>query len=285
MTAISLMISAPIEDSVRETLGDVNDVAEAQGIDYVLIGAKARDIVLHHHFGAPLQRATMDIDFAIYVRGWDEYRHAKDALIAKGYEPEREPHRLHSPQGDTLDILPFGGVEDGEPAIAWPPDGAMVMSVMGFEEACQSAYRVSFQAQPEIAFKVANLESQILLKLISWTERTPTDRRKDATDIAYILQHYNRQDLDDATLWSAEWASVMEEHGYAHSLVAMQLLGRRAAQITTAETHAYISRLLDDGISGRALETLAIEMDWGARVGTDDCLHWLELFHRGFRSV
>lgn len=285
MTAISLTISAPIEDSVREVLGDMNNVATAIGIDYVLIGAKARDIVLHHHFGAPLQRATVDIDFAIYVRGWDEYSHARDALMAKGYVGARAPHRLHSPQGDTLDILPFGGVETGEPAIAWPPDGAMVMSVMGFEEACRSAYRISFQAQPEIAFKVANLESQILLKLISWTERTPNDRRKDATDIAYLLQHYNRQDLDDATLWSAEWASVMEAHDYAHSLVAMQLLGHRAAQLATAETHAYISRLLDDGISGRAIETLAIEMGRSVRIGTDDCLNWLEMFHRGFRSA
>lgn len=282
MTAISLTISAPIEDSVRETLGDMNEAAASLGIDYVLIGAKARDIVLHHHFGAPLQRATVDIDFAIYVRGWDEFQQAREALTTKGYEAEREPHRLHSPQVDTIDILPFGGLEADGNAIQWPPDGEIVMSVMGFDEACRTAYLVNFKEQPEIAFKVANLESQILLKLIAWTEREPAKRHKDAADIAYLLQYYNLEDRDNGTFWSDEWSSVMEENGYDHSLVAMQLLGRRAAQIATTETHAYVSRLLDDALDRRSLETLAFDMSRSARNRTEECFRWLTLFQRGF---
>ncbi len=171
MNAISLNISAPIEDSVRDTLSDMNSVATDLGIDYVLIGAKARDLVLHHHFGAPMQRATVDIDFAIYVRDWDEFHRARGALIGKGYSTEPQPHRLHSPQEDTVDIVPFGGVESENTTIGWPPEGTIVMSVMGFDEACRTAYRVHFDDEPSVAFKVANLESQVLLKFVAWTER------------------------------------------------------------------------------------------------------------------
>lgn len=287
MTAISLTISAPIEDSVRDTLGDMNEVVTALGIDYVLIGAKARDIVLHHHFGAPLQRATVDIDFAIYVRGWDEFQQTRERLTAKGYEAEREPHRLRSPLGDTIDIVPFGGIEAEGNAIQWPPDGMIVMSVMGFDEACRTAYLVNFEEQPEIAFKVANLESQILLKLIAWTERVPSERRKDADDIAYLLQHYNREDRDNATLWNEAWQPVLMENDYDHTIVAMQLFGQRAAKIANEETHRYVSRLLRDEFESRPLETLAIEMTRSnrARTSTDDCLHWLEMFRRGFQGI
>ncbi|WP_282235821.1 nucleotidyl transferase AbiEii/AbiGii toxin family protein [Salinicola endophyticus] len=285
MTAISLTLTSPLEPSVRDTLGDMNTVAAALGIDYVLIGATARDIVLHHLFGAPRPRATRDIDFAIYVRDWDDYRRVRHALVGRGYTPEREPHRLHSPQGDTLDLLPFGGVAAGEPAIAWPPDGAVVMSVMGFAEACRSAYRVSYPAPPEITFKVANLESQILLKLVSWSERTPAERRKDAADIAYLLQHYWREDQDQGTLWQAPWLARLEANDHDHALVSLQLLGQRAARIANADTLAHVTSLLEGTHPQRSLETLAIEMGRASHTPTDTCLGWLDQLHQGFLLV
>jgi predicted nucleotidyltransferase len=37
-----------------------------------------------------------------------------------------------------LDIVPFGGVEDSQRRIALPPDGATVMSLLGFAEALRA---------------------------------------------------------------------------------------------------------------------------------------------------
>ncbi|WP_110669939.1 nucleotidyl transferase AbiEii/AbiGii toxin family protein [Salinicola halophilus] len=256
MSATSLTISTPIEDSVLDTVGDMNEIAASLAIDYVLIGAKARDIVLTHHFGAKPQRATADIDFAVYVAGWEEFHQTHEALIAKGYEPERQQHRLHSPGGDTVDIVPFGGLATEDDAIQWPPDGQIVMSVMGFDEACRTAYLVRYESRPDIEFKVANLESQILLKLIAWSERAPNKRTKDASDISFILGSYHLQDQDGDTFWSPEWSGAMEDNEWNHTLVAMQLLGQRAASLASAVTHRYVSCLLNDQLDKRDLERL-----------------------------
>jgi len=37
---------------------------------YVVVGATARDLVLHYGHGAAIRRATQDVDFAIEVPDW-----------------------------------------------------------------------------------------------------------------------------------------------------------------------------------------------------------------------
>ncbi|MCK0745444.1 hypothetical protein [Chromohalobacter nigrandesensis] len=54
MNAISLTISAPIDEVAHTALNDFSALAKQFGIDYVLIGAKARELILHHHYGAPV---------------------------------------------------------------------------------------------------------------------------------------------------------------------------------------------------------------------------------------
>ncbi|WP_157958917.1 nucleotidyl transferase AbiEii/AbiGii toxin family protein [Salinicola sp. RZ23] len=156
---------------------------------------------------------------------------------------------------------------------------------MGFAEACRSAYRVSYPAPPEITFKVANLESQILLKLVSWSERTPAERRKDAADIAYLLQHYWREDQDQGTLWQAPWLARLEANDHDHALVSLQLLGQRAARIANADTLAHVTSLLEGTHPQHSLETLAIEMGRASHTSTDICLGWLDQLHQGFLLV
>jgi predicted nucleotidyltransferase len=43
----------------------------------------------------------------------------------------------------VIDLVPFGGVEDANSIIAWPPDRDIVMHVAGFSDALESAVQVT----------------------------------------------------------------------------------------------------------------------------------------------
>ncbi|MES9856486.1 MAG: hypothetical protein ABW166_07785 [Sedimenticola sp.] len=47
---------------------------------YVVVGATARDLVLHYGHGAKIERATHDVDFAIEVPSWAAFEALKDKL-------------------------------------------------------------------------------------------------------------------------------------------------------------------------------------------------------------
>lgn len=48
-------------------------------------------------------------------------------------------HRLISPAGGEVDIVPFGEIEQDGSKIAWQPDGDIEMTVLGLAEALETA--------------------------------------------------------------------------------------------------------------------------------------------------
>lgn len=58
----------PLNPIIIDILHSVAADASAEGIDYMLVGATARDIPLNHVFGIVARRATYDVDFAVAVR-------------------------------------------------------------------------------------------------------------------------------------------------------------------------------------------------------------------------
>src|ERR1035437_4780229 len=66
-------ISKKIDSQTLHLLTAVNEKAGSIGIDYFIIGAVARDILLHYEFGMPIERKTNDIDFSIKINSWDEF--------------------------------------------------------------------------------------------------------------------------------------------------------------------------------------------------------------------
>lgn len=129
MSSLSLNISGKI-DSVTVTLYKrVSDAANQLGIPFVVVGASARDMVLHYGYAAPIQRATADIDFAIQVSSWAAFDGLKRLLLAEGFSETDTQHQVKSPENIQVDLVPFGRVEDKKSNIAWPPDGNWVMSV------------------------------------------------------------------------------------------------------------------------------------------------------------
>jgi predicted nucleotidyltransferase len=254
----SLDITGKIDAATVELLRTVSRTIEALGIPYVVVGATARDLVLHHGYGADLERATQDIDFAIEVPDWAAFNALADTLVENGFKPTRAPHRLISPADTIIDIVPFGQVEDADASIAWPPEGKDVMNVLGFQEACDNAVRVRIADEPELVVLVANPAGMALLKLIAWTDRARDKRGKDALDLAYLLASYERIPAVQEVLYDD--AGIMESYGWDIVLAAAHRLGQDAAGIAGERTRAGIGRLMRGELRERSPEQLITEM-------------------------
>ncbi|HVR25155.1 MAG TPA: hypothetical protein VMU26_17760 [Candidatus Polarisedimenticolia bacterium] len=101
-------------------------------------GATARDLMLENVFGRPPGRLTRDLDFGFALSDWEQFETLKKALIATGrFEPDRAIQRVlyrHSANIKiAVDLIPFGGIQDGA-HISWPPRNDLVMNVAGFRE-------------------------------------------------------------------------------------------------------------------------------------------------------
>jgi len=67
MTSISLDLSTKLEPQVVRLLRSAASVAGKLGVEFIVAGAYARDMVLEYHYGAASKRATRDIDLALSV--------------------------------------------------------------------------------------------------------------------------------------------------------------------------------------------------------------------------
>lgn len=149
----------PLNPVTLEVLRQVDRVARELVLDYFVVGAMARDILLSGVFGLDTGRATLDVDLAVAMEGWPQFEAIKVRLIGMGaFVPdEKIAHRLYyravsGERGYPLDPIPFGGVERPENEIAWPPDGSIVMSVAGYSEAFASAVTHRLRPYPRLSF-------------------------------------------------------------------------------------------------------------------------------------
>ncbi len=261
----SLDITGKIDAAAVELFRTVSRIIEALGIPYVVVGATARDLVLHHGYGAALERATQDVDFAIEVPNWAAFDALRDKLLEGGFRQTRVQHRVISPANVVVDIVPFGKVEDENASIAWPPKGEVMMNVLGFQEACDNADRVRLADGPELIVPVVTPAGMALLKLIAWTDRDRDIRVKDARDVAYLLTTYERIPAVQSALYSEEWVGTMEHYEWDITQAAAHKLGDDAAAIAGAMTRQEIERLMNGMFKGRTPEHLITEM-CGTRV-------------------
>jgi len=238
--------------AIFETVGRV--IAEL-GVPYVVVGATARDLVLHLGHGAKLRSVTKDVDLAIEVPNWGAFNSVKDRLCEEGFSATKIQHRLLSPEKMEVDIVPFGQLEDGETSIAWPPKGDVVMNVLGFQETCNNAEWVRIQESPELGIPVATPAGMMLLKLVAWMDRAREERGKDAQDIAYLLVSYEEIPAVHDALY--ENKQIMEMYEWDQTLGASHLLGEHASSIVGEDTSALISQL---AAGERNIERLIDEM-------------------------
>lgn len=276
----------PLEATPLEIMRHVDQVARSLDLRYFVAGALARVILLEHVHGQSPGPATRDIDFGVTVKDWPTFQSLKNGLIGTGaFESapgiaqrliyKRSIHRA------WIDLVPFGGIEQDGRMVAWPPDRAMVMNVAGFSEAADAAIEVEIATGLTLA--VASLPSLAVLKLITWLDRWPENRGKDAQDFFHVLWRYAEAGNLDR-LYDSE-QDLMARADFDPDLAGAGLLGREAAQICLPETALHITQLFSDR---KAFERFTshilseVHMDDDDNPRSEKVLRYLDLFISSF---
>lgn len=181
---------------VKPLFKSLNKVCQEQGTDFLVVGAFARDLILHNIFDRPAGILTKDIDVGILLPNWSGFKQLTETLTNKhGFSRGRLPYLFISPDGLPTDLLPFGGVED-QRGISFSETDHLRMNMMGFAEAWQTRLTISLDQEQE--FNIPTPEGLILLKLIAWNDRTPNlVALKHITDISRIIDDYFEANADD----------------------------------------------------------------------------------------
>lgn len=137
-------------DPIRITiLREIQKTSKTLGFEVFMIGAMARIVLLEHVHGLNAGRISNDMDFAIGIANWETYAAIKAYLIeTAGFTTSsKQIHRLifndgAQKHGFEVDLIPFGEIETTENAIHWPPEMAIMMNVIGYEDALKSAIPV-----------------------------------------------------------------------------------------------------------------------------------------------
>src|SRR5690554_7427069 len=91
----SLDLTGKLPFGAAEMYDIVEHEAQQLSINYFIISATARDIILYHGFNAQLERGTRDIDFAIQLESWDNFYALKECLQNRGFHPHNQhPYKI-----------------------------------------------------------------------------------------------------------------------------------------------------------------------------------------------
>lgn len=171
----------PILQKLTEYFSEMN-------IQFYVIGATARDIIMQLN-NERSSRATHDLDIAIAISDWNEYKKVEEGIVAiDGFTKDQHQKQRFLYQGTFyLDIVPYGDVLNQDDKIFWPPDESIAMSILGFSEVNNTTQQISIDET--FTINVASLDGIFLLKVSAWAERH-LEGNKDADDMAFIINNY-----------------------------------------------------------------------------------------------
>ena len=207
-------------DEVKEAYSPVFEVLEKAfsefGIDYYLIGAQARDVWTHHlNLNA---RVTRDIDYSVYIGNYEEWNALNEYLLAEGFSRDgNQPYRFYY-KGFTIDLLPFGGIEENGEVILKNP--TTELSVYGCKEVIEDAIIIHDK------YKVITLPGLCIMKLLAFNERP--DRTKDMDDFLLILFNYHK--IAGEQLFEDHHDDLIE-NDFELPVASARLLGRHMQSI------------------------------------------------------
>lgn len=213
---------------LAQVVGSLQRVAQPMGVDFFLMGAAARDVMLRHVHDIEPGRQTKDVDFAVMVPDWASFAALRAALIAGGDFSERAgpaTHRLRHRSGLPLDIVPFGGIERADRTIAWPPDQSTVFDCFGAREAFNAT--VSVRLPQSVTVPVASIPALALLKVTAWQDRKYSQPGKDADDLLLYLRSY--MDCGNIDRAARDHGELFLADDYDHEAAGACLMGRDIA--------------------------------------------------------
>lgn len=213
-------------------LRNVFSAARELGIRATLIGAVARDLVLHVT-GASAPRATTDVDVAVAVKSFDSV--GRLAAAAGGEQVGVHRIRLF---GCDIDLVPYGPIEAAPGQVRLSRD--LTMDVTGLAGAATNAW--SFGLEPGVWVPVASLASQTVLKILAWGDRGLRIQSKDATDLGLLLNAAT-DDPYVGEVWEDEASLAYADHDIY--VAAAHRLGRCAAKETGAAATRRVLAIVD----------------------------------------
>lgn len=198
-----------------EVLIALCDLAQARGVEIMLVGATARDIALAAEGHDASLRATNDVDVAVAVADAAAFNRLVAGLAPL---PAGAAHKFLI-EGIEVDVVPFGGIEREDRTIVWP-DGS-TMNTLGFAEALESSLELLLPGGRRM--RVASLPAQSAFKVFAWADRGHwTDR--DAVDLRVLLQSYSFGDRLDH-VYAEDNLTVLAAYDFDVRLAAAYWLG------------------------------------------------------------
>jgi predicted nucleotidyltransferase len=262
---------------IADALAMVHESAKRVGVPWFVVGATARDLILSFGYGMQTGRMTRDVDIAVNVSSWSDYR-ALSAALLEHHEVRRDQiivHRFYFGTLVMIDVVPFGAISsDG--TIRWPNDEEREMNVLGFLEASRATIDIRLPG-PLIA-SVVSIPGLVLLKFIAWADRHNELPRHDSVDIREFLLSYSEGwNLDRLYEEASEFLAA---HHFNPVLGGAALLGRDVRGLAEKRTEAFVTEML-------ARETneegdLRLASDMGRDVKEN--LQLLKAFRAGFDS-
>lgn len=250
-------LSGRLDSFTISFYGTVKSIASNLGIDFIVVGASARDLILELEYNIRPYRATEDIDLGVALDSWSRFAELKCALIQSPYfTQDRCEHRLIYREVQPVDIVPFGEISN-DGTISWPPDHSVLMKVSGFEEAYQSAISVVLDNNPLLIIKIASLPSLVVLKIFAWKERGLGDNR-DANDIAIILKHYGSP-VNEDRLWGEESDLLVDEDSNM-DVAGARLIGCDIGKTVGTELSETLLAILAEETADEGAQRLATQM-------------------------
>ena len=283
MKNTSVNIAGKLPQELVELYDDIRGHTKALRIDFLVVGATARDMVLVYGYGATIERGTTDVDFGMNVASWDEFSALRARLLEAGYKADaHKSHRLSREDEKGLrreiDIVPFGEIADNDHNISWPPEQDVVMNVLGFSEAFEHALDVQISKDPSIVIPVASPAGLCLLKLVSWLDREVGLRAKDAADFEYLIRSYTKiPEIRDAVY---DEEGQMEAQDWVETKASAMKLGQDAREISSSATRDFLKETLFDQPSRK--EEFSRDMQRQNKKDFTQCVELVETFSEAF---
>ncbi len=197
MTKKYIDISDKIDNHIKGLLVELNKVSSKLKINILIVGAFARDLVLQYSYNIDVFRATTDFDFGIEIEDWNTYDIFINELLGiKDFKTTNIMHRMLYKGVVLVDLIPYGAIADISGEYQWRDKDRTTFNVTGLINAYNTACTVRINSKPLVEMEFASIESQAVLKLLSWNDCRDS-RKKDAIDlVTLMINHIDAGNFD-----------------------------------------------------------------------------------------
>lgn len=243
---------------LKELLARLTDFFRQIETEFYVIGATARDLMLHNVHGYQPNRKTYDLDLAIAIADWTQFDTIIDLLPKqKDFSKDKsQQQRFIYKQFFKIDIVPFGDIANERGNIYWQPTGDRRMSVIGFQQMAQFALTV--RIDNELSVKVASLPGVFLLKLTAWKDRH-VENNKDAYDMALLIENYFEIHTERI---ANEHFDILEDENFDDFVAGGKLMIRDVKEMLVDEPQAldYIKMILNEELEKQEISPLVNQL-------------------------